>query len=58
MIVHQSELLLAGRLGAGVEVVEVESEFACVVAAAWAMRMQRTESMTLNPVIGVGQPVV
>ncbi|KAL0048721.1 hypothetical protein WJX82_009549 [Trebouxia sp. C0006] len=26
---------------AGVEVVEVESEFACVVAAAWAMRMQR-----------------
>lgn len=28
---------------------EVESEFACVVAAAWAMRMQRTESMTLNP---------
>ncbi len=49
MVVHQSELLLACRLGAGVEVVEVESEFACVVAAAWAMRMQRTESMTLNP---------
>ncbi len=37
---------------------EVVSEFACAVAAAWAMRMQRTESMTLNPVISVGHSVV
>jgi len=39
-------------------VVEVVSDFACVAAAAWATRMQRMESMTLNPVISVGHPVV
>ena len=37
--------------------VEVESGFACVVAVAWATRMQRMESMMLNPVTGVGQSV-
>jgi len=58
LTVHQSELLLACQLGAGVEVVEVVSDFACVAAAAWATRMQRMESMTVNPVISVGHPVV